>query len=161
MKRALTLLAVVAVSGLLAATVPAGAATPATGTLSAKKKSLTWTGTFTLSEPVANLVTPACVLGESDPICDHFKLKIDLGDGAKVRVSIPGQQATDIDFTVFAPDGSEVATSGNLPGASESATFSHRARFRNRPYEVQVVPYLVAPGTTYKATAQAVTLGKK
>jgi hypothetical protein len=161
MKRIATLLTFVAVPGLLASAVPAAAATPATATLSAKKKTVTWGGSFTASQPIAGVVASGCVLGESDPMCDHFKLKINLGEGAKIRVSIPAQQATDIDFAVFAPDGSEVASSGNLPGEAEMAEFIHRARFRNRQYEVQVVPYLVAPGTTYKGTVKAITLGKK
>jgi hypothetical protein len=148
---ALALLAVV-VSGT------AQAATPASGTLSRKVRVVRWTGEFTLSQP--NPLTLAGLsggcLGEAeDPICDHFMLKVDLPDGARVRIEIPvNEPYTDIDFEVYAPNGAQVASSGNLPGESELAEFRHSGRFRNKPYEVRVAPYLVVPGTTYQATAR-------
>ncbi len=126
----------------------AEAANPAKGTLSNKKKSLSWTGTFTLSEPLNECTGP------DDPICDHFMLKIDLKDGARVRIVIPSPSAaSDIDFYVYAPNGALVANSGNLIGEAESAEFRHSGRFTGKVYEVRVDPYVVPPGTSYKATA--------
>lgn len=139
-------LALAAICVLLSGT--AQAATPASGTLSKSKKSVKWSGTFTLSEPVNEC------LGPTDPICDHFMLKIDLKDGSRVRIVLPAPSpATDIDFYVYAPNGALVASSGNLIGEAESAEFRHSARFNKKVYEVRVSPYLVPPGTTYTATA--------
>ena len=126
----------------------AQAADPASGTLSKSKKSVKWSGTFVLSEPVNEC------LGPDDPICDHFMLKIDLKDGSRVRIVLPAPSpVTDIDFYVYAPNGALVASSGNFPGEAESAEFRHSARFNKKMYEVRVNPYLVPPGTSYTATA--------
>lgn len=138
--------------------VPAEAATPASGTLSKTKKALTWTGTFTASDPSP---IEGCVGGTDSPICDHFALKINLGEGAKIKVSLPPQTATDLDMYIYGPTGILVGFSGNLPGMGEAVEFTHRARYRNKPYIVQVKPYLVVPGTSYKATAKVLVLGAK
>jgi hypothetical protein len=155
------LLVLAGCAAIVVSTVPAGAATPATGTISKTKKTISWTGSFTVSEPVSALVTEGCIGGATDPICDHFALKVDLGEGARIRVTLPVGLPNDMDIFVFSPKGALVASSGNLPGESEKAEFVHHAEFRKKPYEVQIVPYLVVPGTTYKATATAVTLGAK
>lgn len=152
MKRARLLVTVVTLVSVLTTGI-AEAATPASGTLSKKVRTLKWTGSFTLSEP-----TPqgGCVLEADDPICDHFMLKVDLPDGSRIRVELPAPNlATDLDLEVYSADGAEVGSSGNLPGSGEAVEFRHRGRLRNKPYEVRIVPYLVAPGTTYKATAKA------
>ena len=158
MKRLLTLLSLVALTGVLALNVPAGAATPAGATLSKKKKTVSWTGSFILSDPSP---IDGCVGEDASPICDRFQLKLDLGEGAKVKVVIPGQAATDVDLYVWAPGRILVGNSGNLPGAGESVEFTHRARFRNRAYTVEVKPYAVIPTTSYKATATVLKLGAK
>jgi hypothetical protein len=133
------------VSTLVATT--AQAADPPGGTVSKSKRSVSWTGTF--DAPVTEL---RC---EGPDLCDHFALKVNFGDGTRVTVSIPAvSPATDIDFFVYDPKGVEVASSGNFPGEAEVATFTHKAKYRNKPYDVAVVPYLVIPGTTYKANAR-------
>jgi hypothetical protein len=148
----LFLLALALVSVVVAGT--AQAANPPSGTLSKSKKSLSWTGEFTLSEPNPYLM-PGCLAGTEDPICDHFFLKVNMRDGARVTITLPSPSATtDLDLFVFSPTGAEVGSSGNLIGQPESITFRHSGRFRNQPYEVQVVPFIVVPGTTYKATAR-------
>ena len=130
----------------------ADAATPAKGTLSKKVKVVKWTGSFTLSEPDS---LTGCLGGPTDPICDHFLLKIDLKDGARVRIDVPAPDAvSDIDLYVYAPTGSEVGSSANAFGTNEYVEFRHSGRFRNKVYEVRVMPWLVVPGTTYKATAK-------
>ncbi|HYZ93279.1 MAG TPA: PPC domain-containing protein [Actinomycetota bacterium] len=130
----------------------AQAATPAQGTLSKKVKVVKWSGTFTLSEP-----NPAgnCLGGSEDPACDYFYLKVDLPDGARIRIDLPAPSATtDLDLYVHSPTGTEMGVSGNLPGQNEFIEFRHSGRFRNKPYEIRVLPYLVVPGTTYNATAK-------
>jgi hypothetical protein len=131
----------------------ANAADPASGTLSKSKKSLKWSGSFTLSQP--NPVTADCVGGASDPICDHFMLKVNLGDGARIRVEVPVPNGTtDFDLHVYGPTGNLVGSSANSPGENEIVEFRHSARYRNKAYEVRVVPWLVVPGTTYSGTAK-------
>ena len=125
------------------------AATPDKGTISKKKKSVSWTGTLTISIPVND-----CVQGSDSPECDYFYLKVDAPDGARVRVVIPAPSAvSDIDLYVYAANGAQVANSGNIFGETEVAEWRHSARFRNKPYEVRVQAYLVPPGTAYKGTA--------
>lgn len=138
--------------------IPVDAATPTSGTLSRTKKTLTWTGSFTASDPSP---VEGCAGGTDSPICDHFALKVSLGEGAKIKVSIPGQTATDIDMYIYGPTGVLVGFSGNLPGMGEAVEFTHHARYRNKAYTVQMKPYLVVPGTTYKATAKVLVLGAK
>jgi len=158
MRRFANLLAFSAVVAVLATSVPAGAATPTSGTLSKSKRTVSWTGSFTLSDP-----SPAdgCAGGDSSPICDRFSLKVDLGEGAKIKVVIPRQTATDIDLYVYAPNGALLGSSGNLPGEGESVEFVHHARYRKQAYIVEVKPYAVVPGTSYKGTATRLTLGAK
>ena len=158
MKRILALVSLIAVAGLLAVNVPAGAATPPGATLSKKKKSVSWTGSFVLSDPSP---IDGCVGEDASPICDRFLLKLDLGEGAKVKVALPGQVATDIDLYVWAPGHVLVGNSGNLPGEGEAVEFTHRARYRKQAYTVEIKPYAVIPTTTYKATATVLKLGAK
>jgi hypothetical protein len=131
----------------------AQAANPSSGTLSRRSKKVQWSGTFTLSEPDPLF---GCVGGSSDPICDHYTLKADLPDGARIRIELPVPDATtDLDMYVYNAAGSEVARGASgFGGANEAAEFRHSGRFRNKPYEVRIVPFTVAPGTTYKATAR-------
>jgi hypothetical protein len=148
--------------------VPAEAASPATGTLSKTKKTLTWTGAATgMSMP-----TPPIDFGCNDfpdPSCDHYTLKINLGEGAKIEVTIKGSDPSnensptkpynDFDVYIHAPDGTRVGT-GDSPNGSESVTFIHRARNRNKPYDIAVRPWLVIPGANYKGSVKAITLGR-
>lgn len=149
-------LARAAAAGLIAFSVlaqaPAEAATPASGTLSKKAKVLRWSGMFTLSEPDS---LTGCLGGSTDPICDHFLLKVALKDGARVRIDLPAPDAvSDLDLYVYSPTGSEVGSSANAFGTNEFVEFRHSGRFRNKVYEVRIMPWLVVPGTTYKATAK-------
>jgi hypothetical protein len=166
---ALSCCAVVALSAL-----PAGAATPGGATMSKTKKSLGWTGassTFSSApfDPIG-IGNDCNLLG--DPFCDHFSLKIDLGEGAKIQIQIKGSDpasATDPtkpynDFDVFVyPPGAAAApiVIGGSPSGNETVTFVHKARWRKQPYDIAVRPYLVMPGATYKGAAKAVTLGAK
>lgn len=142
---------VLAAALLSTCVVDATAATPAQATLNNKVKTVKWTGTFTLSQP--NPVTGDCVGGATDPICDHFFLKVDLPDGARIRVVVPmTDEPGDLDMHVYAPNGA-VLGSGTKLQSPEVVEFRHSAKFRNQPYEVRVVPWIVVPGTTYEGTA--------
>lgn len=135
---------VVAAVSLLSA-VPAEAATPSKGTLSKSKMKLSWTGTFVASNPASN-----CDI----PTCDHFALKVNMGEGGMVKVFLPPLDVPgDMDIYIFDASGREVG-SGTSFMEGETVAWKHKKKFRNKAYDVRVVPYLVAPGTMYKATAQ-------
>ena len=130
----------------------AQAADPPSGTLSKSKRSISWSGSFTLSQP-----NPAsgCLGGNEDPICDRFMLKINLPDGARIRIDLPSPDAvTDLDLFVYAPTGAEVGSSGEIIGEAERVEFRHSGRYRNKVYIVEVRPFIVVPGTAYKGTAK-------
>jgi hypothetical protein len=136
----------------IAAQPVANAATPSSGTLSKKSKSVKWNGTFTLSEPDS---VGGCVGGSTDPICDHYLLKVNLPDGARIRIDLPAPDGvSDLDLYVYSPTGAEVGSSANFLATNEFVEFRHSGRFRNKPYEVRITPWLVVPGTTYTATAK-------
>lgn len=142
-------LAVAALSVMVTGT--AQGAEPEGGTVSKSKKAIKWTGTFVLSQP-----SPLgdCIGGSEDPTCDYFKLKVNMPDGARVKITIPAPSAvTDLDLYVYSPAGALIGSSGNFPGEGEVVEFRHSARFRNKEYEIRVLPYLVVPGTTYTGTA--------
>jgi hypothetical protein len=137
---------------VVAAQPVAEAATPSSGTLSKRSKKVTWTGSFTLSEPDS---VGGCFGGSTDPICDHFMLKVDLRDGSRVRIDLPAPDAvSDLDLYVYSPTGNEVASSANAFGTNEFVEFRHSGRFNKKAYEVRIMPWLVVPGTAYKATAK-------
>lgn len=147
----------------------AEAASPASGTLQRTKRVLRWSGgPFAVAE--TNYLGPACVAGADDPLCDHFQLTIRLGEDAVIRVTIKTPSANpedgvapldgdDYDLYVYAPNGSKVAQAENSAG-NETLVFTHRARNNGRPYEVRVAPWSVRPGSTYKGTVTALTLGR-
>jgi hypothetical protein len=156
------------VAALVGVAGTAGAAAPPSGTLSKTRRTLTWKGgPYTTSYPTSDV---QCLNGQADTMCDHFYLKIDMGQGALIRVSITpsasGLEAlqvvagpNDFDLFVYSPDGALVGQSAGSTGY-ESVTFAHKAIYRNRPYEVRVVPFLVVPGATYKGTARTITYVK-
>ena len=77
-----------------------------------------------------------------------------MGEGATVRIVLPlPNPAMDIDLYVYNPRGVQVAESTGFIAENEALTFVHKAQFRNKAYDVTVVPYIVPPGTSYKATA--------
>jgi hypothetical protein len=64
----------------------------------------------------------------------------------------------DYDLFVYAPSGALVAKAANTQG-NETVTFTHRARYGAKPYEVRVAPWFVMPGSTYKGLVQALSFG--
>jgi hypothetical protein len=164
MKRAIAFGAVLA--AVVAASFPAEAASPAGGTLSKTKQTLTWSG----ATNVYAIPWPDPILFCTDANCDHFKLKVNMGDGARIKVSIrastSGLEAAqvltgpnDYDLYVYDSNGNQVAESAG-PSGREAATFTHRARNRNKTYDVTVSPWLVLPGATYKGTITTVKFVK-
>lgn len=147
----------------------AGAATPSTATLSVKKPAVTWKGTATLSSPFFVDSTFDCNLVR-DPSCDHFALKLALGDGAKVEITLKAQDAAnpndptslynDWDVYVYAPGPPAAPIAVGAEIGNETVTFTHRAKYGNKPYDIALRSWLSIPGSTYTATAKAVTLGR-
>lgn len=164
------IVACVAVAAVVAA-VPAEAASPPGGTLSKSKRTLKWTGgPYTLSYPTTDF---ECLNGADDPQCDHYILKINMGQGARIDVTTVAdssgleavQQAAmgfgpnDIDLFIYDPNGDEVGSSAS-GGGTEHVAFTHKAKFRNKPYEIRVVPYTMIPGSSYKGTIKTLKFVK-
>lgn len=168
MRKALSAAAIL--TALIAGVVPADAASPASGTLSKTKRTLTWQGaTYNYAIP-----WPDAILFCTDGQCDHFKLKVNMGDGARVKVALKmsssgveslqnfggqGVAPNDYDLYVYDPNGIQVGESAG-PTGNEKVTFTHKGKFRNKEYDVMVSPWLVVPGATYKGTITTVKFVK-
>lgn len=171
--------ACVAVVGFVFA-LPAEAASPGSGTISKAKRSVTWKGaedvSFMFPDPVVGVVNPGCDSQIGEEACDHFALRVTLGDTALVEVKIttpnpcsrgcsfvngepPPVFGDDYDLFVYDANGAEVAKSTTAAGY-ETLRFKHKKRFNGKPYDVAVLPWAVSPGSTYKGSAKAITLGK-
>jgi len=169
----------VACIALGAGAVPAGASSPAGGTITKARRSVAWSGaTFIVSDPApdpitGDLYTPSC---QTDPMCDHFALKINLGDNAAVdirettaRPNPPGTFAgiqslqpvtgDDYDLYVYDPSGKLVGVANDEKG-NQHVTITHRKKFNGKAYDVAVRAWAVAPGSTYHGTARALTIGR-
>lgn len=169
--KGMKILRLAAVASLLAVSlsvVTADAATPGSSSLSKTKRSVAFSGTGTFMSPWWLTADFDCNF-VMDPTCDHFALKINLGEGAKISVTltssdpadadaVPPKPYNDFDVYVYAPGGSIPIAYGANPG-NDRFTFLHQGRYRNKAYDFAVRPYLVMPGTKYKATVSAVTLG--
>jgi hypothetical protein len=173
MTRAAKLIAATCCVLAISVSAPAEAANPATGTLSKTKRSISWQGADASISGVA--FDPAGTFDCNffgDPTCDHFTLKIDLGEGAKIQLQIKGTDPSDeteagkvyndFDVYIYPPGSNNPApiAQGTSPNGNETVTFVHRARFRKQAYDIAVRPWLVTPGATYKGSVKAVTLGK-
>ena len=103
--------------------------------------------------------------------CDHFALKVTLGNSARIQITVTtpdpnpagGQQpiqGDDYDVYVYNPNG--VLISGDQ-GASEKGnekvTITHLKKFNGKAYDVAVRPWAVLPGSTYKGSVTALSLG--
>lgn len=130
---------------------------------------MTWKGTATLSSPFFVDSTLDCNLVR-DPSCDHFALKLDLGEGAKIEITLKAEDAADPndptsfyndwDVYVYAPGPPAAPIAVGAEIGNESVTFTHRAVHRNKPYDIALRSWLSIPGSTYTATAKAITLGR-
>lgn len=132
-------------AGMAAGTATVRTAEPAAATVS-KQQDVTWTGSFTLSNP-------ATCVGSIDPTCDHFALQVDAKPGIHVTVAIGASaEGNDYDLFVYYPDGTPAAQSATGSG-NEVATFEHRTDRGTGAYEVRVQPFLVTPGSSYTGAA--------
>jgi hypothetical protein len=162
-KLASVVLTVLVLSGWLASG-RADAAKPRSGGLNYKVRTLKWSGgPFNVSYPTTEL---ACAQGASDPFCDHYKLKVNMGQGAKIQIAIKSSRSgleagqgiggltaapNDFDMFLFDPGGHQVTSAGTFKG-DEKMRFLMKSKYRNKAYEVRIVPFLIVPGTTYKGT---------
>ena len=176
-----TLAVVITSLAILAASAPAHAATPTGGTITKSKRSLHWQGaTFIVSEPAPDPITntlyaPDC---HTDSMCDHFALKVTLGDNAQIDVRIttarpnpPGtfegiqslQPITgdDYDLYVYDPSGRLVSgMNGATEKGNEHVTIAHRKRFNGKAYDIAVRAWAVAPGSTYQGAVRVLSTGR-
>ncbi len=138
---------------------PAQAASPSTGIISRAKPALSWKGgPFLLPRPVG-------CLGPSDPTCDYFFLRVNLEPGTEVEIKMTTPRGSppsnapigsdDFDIYVWGPN-DEILAEGATDSGNETIRFTHSHKLRNYVYEIEVVPFLVQPGTSYTARARAV-----
>jgi len=181
MKRILGAVAVITI--LIAG--PASASAPNRGTITKSRRSSKWSGgPFYVSDPAPDpldsligiaVYAPSC---HSDSMCDHYSLKVTLGDKAQLQIKIttarpnpPGAFAgidslqpvtgDDYDVYVYDPSGALITgTKGATEKGNETVTFTHRKKFNGRAYDVAVRPWMVAPGSTYTGTVKALSVGK-
>ena len=139
----LTVAALVA-AGLLTATA-AQSATPESGSIGGKSKSVSWQGTALASNP-------ATCAGAADPTCDHFLLEVSTKRTQDVSIAVTGAEGDDWDLFVYGPDGSQVASSATS-SSNESVVIDGAP---SGTYEVRVQPFTVTPGATYAGRAALV-----
>jgi hypothetical protein len=152
---------------------PAGASSPGSGTITKSKRSVKWTGgPFTISDPVPDpleLYDPSCHTSSS---CDHFALKMTLGDKAKLLIKIttpranpPGGQqpveGDDYDLYVYDPNGVLISgEAGATAKGNEQVIITHAKRFNGKAYDISVRPWFVTPGSTYQGSVTALNVGR-
>ena len=140
--------------GILSVT--AGAATPESGNLEGQRAEATWTGgPFVVPNPSTTggaVKQVPCDLGQ--PVCDSFRLTVS-GNVQQVLVAIApaaGFETDDYDLYVYNAAGVQIANDAGADGY-ESTVFNHDG---SAYYDVRVQPYIVNPGSSYSAVAQAV-----
>ena len=126
--------------------IPAGAASPSSGTVSQSNPNLPWSGAlFVMSTPVPEACPPA---GDPGNVrCDHFFLTIDVPatfwtqntGGVAIRITWLSSD-NDFDLYVYNPEGTQVASSAAGGTTSEAVFLEFPAP---GVYEVRVVPFLV------------------
>lgn len=158
------LLVVAVMTGFVSAT--AEAASPSSGKLTKTKRSLTWKGAeFTTPSPWGQVTC----LTQDDPGCDYFTLKLVLGDRAKIELKITGTNpcgadctapvtGNDFDVYLYDPNG-DVVDDGTTERGVEKVTFTHRKKFNNKPYLIEVNAWMVQPGATYKGAVKVLKVG--
>lgn len=136
---------------LFALAPPVHAANPSSGTLDGG--SVSWSGgPYTVGVP-----NQLGCLGAGDPTCDQFELTVALDEGDSFAVAVTSETAgDDYDLYVFYPDGTEAGRSANA-GSDEAVVIAHTAAHGTGPYRVSVLPFQVAPGSTYDGLALPTT----
>jgi hypothetical protein len=104
-------------------------------------------------------------MGPGDTTCDYFFLKLNLAPGSVVEIKMTTPRSTsglapidgdDFDIYVWGPN-DEIIASGATDSGNESLKFTHSQKLRNYVYEIEVVPFIVNPGSKYTAKATAVS----
>jgi hypothetical protein len=154
MKSSLIRLVAILTLGILSVT--AGAATPESGNLDGQRAEATWTGgPFVVPNPSTTggaVKQVPCDLGQ--PVCDSFRLTVS-GNVQQVLVAIApaaGFETDDYDLYVYNAAGVQIANDAGADGY-ESTVFNHDG---SAYYDVRVQPYIINPGSSYSAVAQAV-----
>jgi hypothetical protein len=163
---------------LALAAVPAGAASPPSGTLKVSKQGkgkLSWKGTVGSTPASLGATTDACFTDRKpDPAatgCDFFTLKVDAPESiiqgfiGDIAVKVGGfAGATDLDLGVYVrnPDGTvgypiaatpEEDQSGQAAGVPEEFPIENPTGPAKQYYLV-IVPYTAAPGTPYNGSVE-------
>ncbi len=129
-----TLLVAVAMAAILA--LPAGAATPSSGTVSESSPSASWTG-----DPKTPTASATCG-GPNNPACDNFALSIlPPSYPFEVEITVTPTGGDDYDLEVYDPSGALVGSSGNAPASSELVVLAAPAA---GTYTVAVANYAAA-----------------
>jgi hypothetical protein len=146
MRRLLPAALVAACPVLLSLSAGTFAASPSEDTIDAPKDEVTWTGTFTASNP------GGCAGAAVDPTCDHFIIRIASSGVRRVLVAIsPNEGFEDDDYDLFVYDDQGNLVASNADGdGRESVVFENTGAAY---YEVRVQPWLVDPGSTYTGVA--------
>jgi len=155
------LVGIAAVAVLLAVAIaqgPAYAANPARGAISQTRLSVQWKGgPFLAPRPIG-------CLGPGDSTCDYFFLKVNLARGSEIEIKMTTPRSTsgaapldgdDFDIYVWGPN-DQILAEGATDSGNETLTFVHSAK-PGYSYEVEVVPFLVNPGSGYTARATALS----
>ena len=148
MRRLLPAALVAACPVLLSLSAGTFAATPSEGTIDSPKDEVTWSGTFTASNPAA------CAGVALDPTCDHFIIRVESASVTRVLVAIspdPGFEDDDYDLFVYDDQGNLMGSNADGDG-KESVVFDTTGAAY---YEVRVQPFLVDPGSTYTGVAMS------
>jgi hypothetical protein len=167
--RVIRLVTAFALLSSLALAAPVGAATPTAGALSSKQRIVRWSGgPYYVSRPVGCHV-PYLLL-KDDPTCDSFFLQVNLRAGAKIEVHLaaarpakssdgPAPVSGD-DYDVYVWDSSGLvlfAEGRRINEGVETVVFSHDPKRARGPYEIEVIPYLILPDSTYTARARVIS----
>lgn len=129
---------------------PATAADPESGTVKNGNRTATWSG----GPYTAGVPNQLGCLGPDDPVCDAFSLEVDTKTGRNFVVGITSAIETDdYDLYVYYPDGTEAARSANA-GSDEAVVIEHTLEFGEGPYQVRVLPFDVAQGSSYDGVAR-------
>jgi hypothetical protein len=151
--RTFKLLVLVAVAAFVLPLAGSQAATPNAGTISESSPSISWSGDN-------HTPTAASCDGPNDPACDNFKLTI-APPSFQYQVVIQLAPIGDYDLYVYAPDGGQIAGSGNAPGQTEIVVLTNPAA---GTYTVSGAPFAAGAGVpgvlpSYTASATIRRLG--
>lgn len=142
------------IAGALLGSTVARAAQPSSGRVAPPNISASWTGgPYTVGVPnQLGCLTP------DNPTCDAFALTVDLPLNYRFAVAITSEIAgDDYDLYVYYPDGTEAARSAN-EGSNEQVVVVHTDLHGSGPYQVRVLPFAVASGSTYEGMARSTSL---